>query len=182
MSDIVDSAGLTFYTVIPAFILFLVVFFDYGIRCGRLSIGIPFLMCLLMVFISGYFIRTRNMDISGRPDIELGNATAVWIFLFVSYRLCTRKLASARFRKCRMCGRKLSLFNRAFDMQGLCALCTSEVRKASTPRKLKFNCPKCGKRLKGATSEMVGEIGVCSHCKTEFEIESPSEQNNREGS
>ena len=37
-------------------------------------------------------------------------------------------------------------------------------------RKLKVKCPACGHTLKGATTAMVGELGVCPHCKAEFEI------------
>jgi hypothetical protein len=37
--------------------------------------------------------------------------------------------------------------------------------------KLKVNCPKCSRRLKGATQEMIGDIGVCPKCKAEFVIE-----------
>ena len=35
---------------------------------------------------------------------------------------------------------------------------------------LKAECPKCHRKLKGATQDMVGEIGVCPKCKAEFEI------------
>lgn len=37
-------------------------------------------------------------------------------------------------------------------------------------KKLKINCPSCGKVLRGATSDMIGDIGVCPVCKAEFEI------------
>jgi len=37
--------------------------------------------------------------------------------------------------------------------------------------KIKVNCPQCGRSLKGATREMIGETGVCSKCKAEFVIE-----------
>ena len=36
--------------------------------------------------------------------------------------------------------------------------------------KIKINCPECGRALRGVTNEMLGEIGVCSKCKTEFII------------
>ena len=50
-----------------------------------------------------------------------------------------------------------------------CAACnkTFEIPKV---RKLGLRCPNCNKKLKGATSEMVGDIGVCPRCGTEFEI------------
>lgn len=42
--------------------------------------------------------------------------------------------------------------------------------RSGRPRKLKVSCPKCGRRLKGATSAMIGDIGVCQRCRAEFEI------------
>jgi len=38
------------------------------------------------------------------------------------------------------------------------------------PQKLKVACPNCGRGLKGVTSDMIGDTGVCGKCKTEFEI------------
>lgn len=32
-------------------------------------------------------------------------------------------------------------------------------------------CPNCGRILKGATKEMIGDVGVCPKCKNEFVIE-----------
>lgn len=34
-----------------------------------------------------------------------------------------------------------------------------------------INCPKCGRSLKGATQEMIGDTGICPKCKAEFIIE-----------
>lgn len=42
--------------------------------------------------------------------------------------------------------------------------------------KLVINCPKCGRLLKGATQEMIGDIGVCPKCKAEFAIEKKGEK------
>lgn len=39
------------------------------------------------------------------------------------------------------------------------------------PKYLKISCPQCGRLLKGATQAMIGDIGVCPKCKTEFVIE-----------
>ena len=41
--------------------------------------------------------------------------------------------------------------------------------------KIKINCPECGCSLKGATQEMIGDIGVCPKCKSEFTIEQKDE-------
>jgi len=38
------------------------------------------------------------------------------------------------------------------------------------PQKLNVSCPNCGRRLKGVTTDMIGDTGVCAKCKTEFEI------------
>jgi len=35
---------------------------------------------------------------------------------------------------------------------------------------IKVLCPSCGRSLRGATKEMVGDVGICPKCKTEFEI------------
>ena len=47
--------------------------------------------------------------------------------------------------------------------------------KSSTNKKLRLNCPQCGRLLKGATREMIGDIGVCPKCKAEFTIEQKGE-------
>ncbi|MFC1636346.1 hypothetical protein ACFL5Z_16065 [Planctomycetota bacterium] len=35
---------------------------------------------------------------------------------------------------------------------------------------VKVNCPQCGRSLRGATREMIGDTGVCPKCKAEFLI------------
>ena len=40
----------------------------------------------------------------------------------------------------------------------------------SPNRKLEVDCPECGRPLKGAIAQMIGEISVCQNCKAEFEI------------
>lgn len=48
------------------------------------------------------------------------------------------------------------------------------LRMANTLKgihKLRLDCPQCGHLLKGATTEMIGDIGVCPKCKAEFVIE-----------
>ncbi len=41
-------------------------------------------------------------------------------------------------------------------------------------------CPKCNSILRGATKEMIGDIGVCPKCKSEFVIEEPGKKANDE--
>jgi hypothetical protein len=41
------------------------------------------------------------------------------------------------------------------------------------PETLKIKCPGCNRTLKGVTTKMVGDIGVCNKCKTEFTIQFP---------
>jgi len=36
--------------------------------------------------------------------------------------------------------------------------------------KIKVKCPGCGRALRGVTNEMLGDVGVCPKCKTEFII------------
>jgi hypothetical protein len=38
-------------------------------------------------------------------------------------------------------------------------------------KKLIIHCPQCGRSLKGATKDMIGDTGVCPKCKAEFMIE-----------
>ena len=40
------------------------------------------------------------------------------------------------------------------------------------PKKLRIICPECGHTLRDATSQMIGDIGVCPKCKAEFVISS----------
>lgn len=60
---------------------------------------------------------------------------------------------------------------------GIACFCASPLRDTSAEQpkddsnKLQVNCPKCGRLLKGATREMIGDIGVCPKCKVEFVIE-----------
>jgi hypothetical protein len=49
----------------------------------------------------------------------------------------------------------------------------NELEKNCQPKseKVSINCPRCGRSLKGATQEMIGDTGICPKCKTEFVIE-----------
>lgn len=38
---------------------------------------------------------------------------------------------------------------------------------------LRIRCPECGRTLKGATTAMIGDTGVCRKCKAEFTIQRP---------
>ena len=56
------------------------------------------------------------------------------------------------------------------------------IEEKSQPKKsknIRINCPECGRSLKGATQEMIGDIGVCPKCKSEFTIEPKDEQTNK---
>jgi hypothetical protein len=46
----------------------------------------------------------------------------------------------------------------------------AEKQEEQTTKKLMIRCPKCGRKLLGATNGMTGEIGVCHKCKAEFVI------------
>lgn len=50
------------------------------------------------------------------------------------------------------------------------AVCGTNIEEKKD-KKIKVNCPQCGRLLKGATREMIGDTGVCPKCKTEFVIE-----------
>ncbi len=51
---------------------------------------------------------------------------------------------------------------------GIAKLCR---RRGSKPSKLRVNCPQCDRLLNGATTDMIGDTGVCPKCKAEFVIE-----------
>ena len=79
----------------------------------------------------------------GRPPDE-----AFWtgvVMAPVFFALAALGWRSGKF-KCRSCGHKFRIHS------------------------LIVKCPKCGKRLRGATSDMVGDTGVCPRCDAEFEI------------
>ena len=42
--------------------------------------------------------------------------------------------------------------------------------------RIKLICPNCGSILHGATKEMIGDIGVCHKCKSEFTIKAPDRE------
>jgi len=47
----------------------------------------------------------------------------------------------------------------------------SNIRLRDTSREnLHIDCPQCGRLLKGATREMIGDTGVCPKCKAEFTL------------
>ena len=48
---------------------------------------------------------------------------------------------------------------------------SSSGRSKDKNKKLIIHCPKCGRSLKGAKKDMVGDTGVCLKCKEEFTIE-----------
>ncbi len=45
-----------------------------------------------------------------------------------------------------------------------------EYDRRSGVYELQVRCPNCNRKLEGATERMVGDMGVCPKCKTEFEI------------
>jgi len=51
-----------------------------------------------------------------------------------------------------------------------CLSCGKSFNWPPSIRKLKITCPKCGVRLRGSDSDMIGETAVCPKCKFEFEI------------
>ncbi len=43
--------------------------------------------------------------------------------------------------------------------------------------RVKATCPRCHRRLRGATTDMIGDVGVCPKCKYEFEIRDDQPRN-----
>jgi hypothetical protein len=48
---------------------------------------------------------------------------------------------------------------------------TKKTKNRDNNLRLTIHCPQCGRSLKGATKDMIGDIGVCPKCKAEFMIE-----------
>ena len=48
--------------------------------------------------------------------------------------------------------------------------CEQQYDRQSGNQEMPIRCPNCNRTLEGATEKMVGHIGVCPKCKTEFEI------------
>lgn len=55
------------------------------------------------------------------------------------------------------------------NSRAICTECNHKF-KISDDLNPTIRCPNCNRKLKGATEDMVGDIGVCPKCKTEFEI------------
>ncbi len=69
---------------------------------------------------------------------------------------------------------RLSLSLAAIMGSWVLYLFTPSVRAfCSAPRSQAIMCPACGKRLGGVMPDMIGDVGVCSACKTEFTIQQP---------
>ena len=49
------------------------------------------------------------------------------------------------------------------------AVCGTDIEEEKD-KKIKVDCPQCGRKLKGATREMIDDVGVCRKCKAEFVI------------
>ena len=48
---------------------------------------------------------------------------------------------------------------------------TKKMTKRDHDLRLVIHCPQCGRSLKGATKDMIGDTGICTKCKAEFTIE-----------
>jgi len=79
----------------------------------------------------------------------------VWVFFFLKATLCANFLAN-KFNS-----REIIIYQDNFEK--------------SEKHKLRISCPKCGRSLRGATSDMTGDTGVCPKCKAEFTINYPEE-------
>lgn len=114
-----------------------------------------------------------------RSGLALLSQFGLAAFSFVIYLWATWHDRAPK--RCISCGRRLTIHTRDFSVQDTCARClraiASELERRAHPSKLKIRCPKCGSHLKGATSEMTGDIGVCPACKAEFEIHDPAKEN-----
>jgi DNA-directed RNA polymerase subunit RPC12/RpoP len=111
--------------------------------------GVVGAVLLFGAFIAvGHGFATRPPSGQGRGDwlvsVVVGGAIAVLAILGLV----------AKSHKCHACGKRFN-WPPAFV------------------EKMRVSCPKCGVSLRGVTSDMVGDIGVCPNCKHEFEIMEP---------
>jgi len=57
------------------------------------------------------------------------------------------------------------------DVERISKLSKIQENLHKKSEKATVTCPQCGRSLKGATRAMIGDVGVCPKCKTEFVIE-----------
>ena len=55
-----------------------------------------------------------------------------------------------------------------------------QKKRTTNNSQMTIHCPQCGRLLKGATQEMIGDVGVCPKCKAEFTIEQKGENSKEE--
>ncbi|MCX5634070.1 MAG: hypothetical protein NTW93_10420 [Phycisphaerae bacterium] len=114
---------MTWLFLIPVGLLILGILVDSALRRGKLGIGWP----IVLVFVIRFLIDNPSFAEleKRRAAAAAGIVTAYCLFGFIVYRVATLRQKAVRgvSKVCRICGRKISLFNRALDVADLCGKC-----------------------------------------------------------
>lgn len=110
--------------IIPAGVAIVVILLDSILRRGKT--GFPWIICLIIVL--RFYIDSPQMNelANNRPAAAAGRVTAVCMAGLVLYFVYTFKQRKASI--CKICGAKLTLLNRDFSADGVCAKCAKGTR------------------------------------------------------
>ena len=110
--------------IIPAGAAIVVILLDSILRRGKT--GFLWILCLIIVL--RFYIDSPQMNelANNRPAAAAGRITAVCIAGIVLYFVYTFKQRRASI--CKICGVKLTLLNREFNADGICAKCAKGIQ------------------------------------------------------
>ena len=109
--------------LIPVGLLVLGILVDSALRRGKLGIGWVVVLLIVIRFIvdNPRFAELEKQ----RAAAAAGIVIAYCLFGFIVYRVATlrQKVVHSERKVCRICGRKINIFNRALDTADLCGRC-----------------------------------------------------------
>ncbi len=143
----------------------------------KVTLGLSLCAFCYPVFLSLYIIQNCPAILKASGDSKgwylvggLGNGILLFSIVWIIYGIV----------------RWVLIWPVCFMVKYLCNLQNgSQVNKArnkqinyyeAKSRKLRINCPQCGRSLTGATQDMIGDTGVCPKCKAEFTIQKEEKQ------
>jgi len=110
--------------IVPAGVAIVVILLDSILRRGKT--GFLWIICLIIVL--RFYIDSPQINelANNCPDVAAGRITAVCMAGLVLYFVSTFKQRKASI--CKICGAKLTLLNREFSADGVCAKCAKGTR------------------------------------------------------